>query len=247
MNIYCFAGPNGSGKTTAASKFLENNLLNDLPFVNPDYFVEKIAQSVVGYETRNIIAAEYAERKRYELLEEEKSFIFETVLSTPRNLEFLKLAKSKGAIISTVYVLTRDKNKNIDRVAKRVKEGGHDVPEDKIKARYDRCLKLLPEVIDASDNVLLYDNSLENHTSIIFQKSDKSALVLSNNPTEDLFLNQILIKPLKEQYGYKFIYCDINQKKINIYSISDLKKFENEVLESSRHTRHNKEVDELTI
>lgn len=57
-----------------------------------------------------------------------EDFIFETVLSTDRNLNLLKKAKKQGYFIRCIYVLTKDPEINIIRVRSRTDDGGHDVP-----------------------------------------------------------------------------------------------------------------------
>ena len=80
-----------------------------------------------------------------------QEFCFETVLSTERNLKLLKRAKEKGYFIRCYYILTADSMINVWRVKARVESGGHDVPEEKVIARYDRALALVKDVIKACD------------------------------------------------------------------------------------------------
>ena len=88
-----------------------------------------------------------------------KSFAFETVFSTKDIPTFLKAAKQKGYKIVLHYILTERAEINIARVAKRVREGGHDVPREKIIERYDLTTAILPRLIDFADNAIVYDNS----------------------------------------------------------------------------------------
>jgi predicted ABC-type ATPase len=88
-----------------------------------------------------------------------QDFTFETVLSTDRNLKLLRKAKSKGYFIRCIYVLTSNAEVNVLRVESREAEGGHGVPEDKIRERYSKALKLIPELVDICDIVHIYDNT----------------------------------------------------------------------------------------
>ena len=87
---------------------------------------------------------------------------------------------------------------------KRVAQGGHDVPIDKIKARYDRCLSLIPKFVDSIDNMILYDNTDKILLTLI--KKDKNITVVSNNiEDKDWFLDKIL-EPLKRDgYDISFV------------------------------------------
>lgn len=104
-------------------------------------------------------AAQLAEKQRQQHVQSMSEFAFETVLSTPRNLNLLKDAKKKGYFIRCYYVLTADPGINVWRIKSRVESGGHDVPEEKIISRYDRALKLLKDLIPVCDICHIYDNS----------------------------------------------------------------------------------------
>ena len=148
MKLYCFAGPNGSGKSTLFSKIINDNKIN-VPFINADD-ISRLPDfvQVEDPDERNLLAAKYAERMRHQMIDRGEDFAFETVLSTPRNLELLKLAKEKGYEIVLFYVSTEDPNINVERVAKRVSQGGHDVPKDKIITRYHRAMDLFKDVLE---------------------------------------------------------------------------------------------------
>ena len=154
--IVVFAGPNGSGKST----FTE--LLRPLfDYINADEIKKSLRCG-------DLEAAKLAEAQREEHLAKGQNFCFETVLSTRRNLDLLKRAKQKGYFIRCYYVLTMNPLINVYRIKSRVLLGGHDVPKDKILARYKGCLGLMKEVIEVSDICHIYDNS--NQPIRIFKK-----------------------------------------------------------------------------
>jgi len=145
--ILVFAGPNGSGKSTITRMA---NIIE--PYINADDIKSSSHCS-------DIEAAQMADLMRNELVDKKQSFTFETVLSTDRNLKLLKRAKESGFFIRCIYVVTVDVNINVLRVKARKESGGHDVPTDKIRARYGKALKLIPELIDICDICHIYDNS----------------------------------------------------------------------------------------
>ncbi len=154
--IVVFAGPNGSGKST----FTE--LLRPLfDYINADEIKKNLRCG-------DLEAAKLAEAQREEHLAKGQNFCFETVLSTRRNLDLLKRAKQKGYFIRCYYVLTMNPLINVYRIKSRVLLGGHDVPKDKILARYKGSLELMKEVIEVSDICHIYDNS--NQPIRIFKK-----------------------------------------------------------------------------
>ena len=145
--IIVFAGPNGSGKSTVTkmAKILQ-------PYINADDI--KRATDCTDLE-----AAQLAEEMREYVLSVGKNFTFETVMSTLRNIDLLRRARERGYFIRCIYVLTSDVNINIHRVMRRFASGGHDVPAEKIRERYDRALKLIPELLGVCDICHIYDNT----------------------------------------------------------------------------------------
>lgn len=165
--IIVFAGPNGSGKSTVTkyAKVIS-------PYINAD----DIKKATL---CNDLEAAQKAEELRNKYLDEYKDFTFETVLSTRRNIDLLIKAKQNGYFIRCIYVITSSSDINVLRVKIRKSKGGHDVPEDKIRARYDRCLELIPELIQVCDVFHLYDNTKEPFR--IFKKRKKEYFFWENN------------------------------------------------------------------
>lgn len=106
-------------------------------------------------EVNSYFAAVIADFVRQKLLEARRSFTFETVMSSPDKIQLLRRAQSAELRTYLYFVATQDPLININRVANRVRLGGHDVPRDKIVARYARSLDLLFPAIRA----FLFDNS----------------------------------------------------------------------------------------
>lgn len=165
--IVVFAGPNGSGKSTVTDHCVIAG-----EYINADA-IQKYTQCSA------MDAAVEAERLRESALLSGIDFTFETVLSTERNLNLLQRAKQKGYFIRGYYVLTCTADINVVRVKARVALGGHDVPEDKIRQRYDRAMQLIPRFVDVCDVCSIYDNSGEVPTRI-FKKSKTDSIISEN-------------------------------------------------------------------
>lgn len=147
--VVVFAGPNGSGKSTVSDLVEKKGI-----YINAD-------DIKILLKCSDLDAANQAKSMRERCIKEHKEFTFETVLSTPINLDLLKQAKENDFFIRCYYVITTSSDFNVARVRNRVKNGGHDVPVDKIRARYDRALALVPELIPVCDICNIYDNTLE--------------------------------------------------------------------------------------
>ena len=155
------AGPNGSGKTTTTEQLLKNEWGADSLYINPD----NIAQEQYGdWNSADAVlkAAQTATGQRYECLSNGTDFVFETVFSSVEKMEFLRKAKEAGFFIRIFYVCTESPLININRIAQRYLNGGHEVPISKTISRYYSSLKNISEAIKIADRVYLYDNSTEN-------------------------------------------------------------------------------------
>ncbi len=154
--VVVFAGPNGSGKST----------ITRMAKVVGEYInADDIKATTL---CTDMEAALKAEQLREDMIAQKKDFTFETVLSTERNLLLLKKAKNSGFFVRGIYVLTIDPQINISRVNAREALGGHGVPKDKIISRYNRALKLIPELVDVCDILHIYDNTEDPYR--IFKK-----------------------------------------------------------------------------
>jgi len=149
--LVAIAGPNGAGKTTFYHAHLASA---GLRFVNADVLAAETAAE--PYE-----AARLADALRRALVAQRESFIFETVLSDPvgDKVAFLADAARRGYVVVLCYVGLSSPDQSAERVAMRVSQGGHDVPEDKLRSRFSRTLANLQTAIVQLLHVLIYDNS----------------------------------------------------------------------------------------
>ena len=166
------AGPNGSGKTTTTEQLLKNEWGADSLYINPD----NIAKDIYGdWNSAEAVlkAAQKATEQRYECLKNGTDFVFETVFSSAEKMDFIQKAKDAGFFIRIFYVCTESPLININRIAQRYLNGGHEVPISKTISRYYSSLKNISRAIKIADRVYLYDNSVENAAPrLILRTSD---------------------------------------------------------------------------
>lgn len=153
--LLVIAGPNGSGKTTLR-KWLEARGIALPNHIDPD----EIASGLDGDDAwRTRQAQRIADEQRALFLSQGRPFSFETVLSHPSKIAVLRQARAAGYLVILYFVGTADPLVNVGRVADRVAKGGHDVPEDRVRARYERAMRQLAEAAGVADRTYVFDNS----------------------------------------------------------------------------------------
>jgi predicted ABC-type ATPase len=159
--IIVFAGPNGSGKSTVSQAWEKVGL-----YINADDIKAMRRCS-------DIEAAEEAEHLRELCFSQRRSFTFETVLSTERNLDLLSRAKDAGFHIESVFVLTADPELNVFRVKSREMSGGHSVPPNKIRSRYTKALANISKLFVLSNVFRLVDNTAQPEILLVKDEAEQ--------------------------------------------------------------------------
>jgi predicted ABC-type ATPase len=167
--LIVLAGPNGAGKSTLFQTRVVETFKE--PFINADIIQRDELKDLDTHASYK--AAEIAARRRSEMLKSGKSFATETVFSHPSKLALITDAQAHGYMVIVMHVGVDHPNLAVARVACRFEEGGHDVPDDKIIARYHRGLPLIRQAVLCADRGLVYDTSQLNEPPrqmLIFSK-----------------------------------------------------------------------------
>jgi len=148
--LVALTGPNGAGKTTFYHAHLSPC---GLRFLNADVLAHEL-------DLEPYAAAQVATALRRELVQQRESFVFETVFSDPvgDKLAFLKDAAKAGCTVVLCFIGISGPDVSEERVAMRVSQGGHDVPTEKLVARFPRTLANLQAAIHALPHVWVFDN-----------------------------------------------------------------------------------------
>ena len=152
----------------------------------------------IAFEVQEIdsyLAARIIDFIRIKFIELKMSFTFETVMSHVSKVEFLQQAKAQGFRTYLYYVSTVDPEINISRVQYRVSQGGHDVPEDKIRTRYLRSMDLLLKAIDSSDRAYIFDNSSDGTQASFLGEIEKAEILKLNKNVQHFpkwFVDRVL-------------------------------------------------------
>lgn len=152
------AGPNGAGKSTLYETRIAPSFAG--PFINADIIQRDELHDpspAASYQ-----AAEIASSRRGDYLAQGRDFVTETVFSHPSKLDLIDAARTGGFTVIVMHVGVDAPDLSVARVRSRVEEGGHIVPEDKIRARYARGAPLIRSAILRADRGMVFDNSSLN-------------------------------------------------------------------------------------
>lgn len=173
--IYVIAGPNGAGKTTTALS-LDPNILKFYEFINADDIARALAP--LHPESMALTASKLMIKRLRELLDANKSFAFETTAAGTNYIKYLKEAKGKNYEINLIFLWLENPDLAVERVAKRVAQGGHHIPKETIRRRYRLGqINLIKYYLPIADHALILDNSYIESRNVIAEGS-KNRLII---------------------------------------------------------------------
>lgn len=177
------AGPNGAGKSTFAKMFLEANLIKK--FINADTIALGLSagtQSSIALQAGRLMISEI-----YQNIKRAESLVFETTLSGKNWIKLIKKAKDKNYNVKLHYVSIHSEELAVDRVNYRVQNGGHNIPEDVIRRRFNRSLEMFfSRYKQLVDEWYLYDNT-----------NTRAKIVAFNGGKNEIIVNPDYYKSLK--------------------------------------------------
>ena len=155
--IIVIAGPNGAGKTTFANQILAGDQ-SGFPFVNADIIARGLNPE--NPESEAFRAGRLMLQRIEELVESEESFALETALSGLAYSRSIPRWQGMGYRVELYFLSLPVADMAVERVANRVSEGGHAIPEDVIRRRFEGGLTNLHHIYKyLVDSWILYDNS----------------------------------------------------------------------------------------
>ncbi|MCK6480176.1 MAG: AAA family ATPase [Planctomycetes bacterium] len=156
--VVLIAGPDGAGKSTAAPRLLRDAFAVD-EFVNADAIARGL--SAFRPETVSFAAGRAMMERMRTLARERKSFAFETTLASRTFAPWLGRMRRSGYAAHLVFLSLPSEELALARVAARVRDGGHDVPEEVVRRRYKAGLRNLITLYSrAVDSWRVHDNSV---------------------------------------------------------------------------------------
>ena len=187
-NLYIIAGPNGAGKTTASYNLLPG-VLHCTNFVNADEIAHGL--SPFAPETVPVQAGRIMLERIEELLPQGVDFAIETTLATRSYVQLVRRAQALGYKVHLIFFFLENEEQAIQRVAQRVSNGGHDIPEDDIRRRFKRGIyNLIHLYMPICDSVLVYNNAHGDAILVSEQETANSdILVYEQEMWNQLMLN----------------------------------------------------------
>ncbi len=166
------AGPNGAGKTTTAMSFISSEMIDE--FLNADEIARGLAP--LHPESMSLTASKLM-LKRLKELDANKTFAFETTGAGTNYIKDLKEAQGKDYEVHFMFLWLPSPELAVKRVAKRVEQGGHHIPENTVRRRYYAGIKnLIIHYLPLVDRALILDNSVAGSTKIIAKKHARDDL-----------------------------------------------------------------------
>lgn len=162
--ITVLAGVNGAGKSSIAGAYIR---AAGGDYYNPDEFTRSILHSNPGLDPTEANALAWTRGK--ELLEhaiaEDTDFVFETTLGANTISKLLARAATEGMAVKIYFVGLASVEHHLRRVAARVANGGHDIPETKIRERWENSRLNLIRLLPHLSELMVWDNSAETDFS----------------------------------------------------------------------------------
>ncbi len=177
-NLYLIGGPNGAGKTTVAFEVFPQ-IIKSNEFVNADF----ISKGLSAFNTESVAmtAGRLMLRRLHDLRSWKKDFAFESTLASRSFVPFLKECKSEGYDITVMYIWIESPEIAVERVRKRVQEGGHSIPDAVVRRRFDRSVSNLVNLyIPLADKWKIYDNTYAEPRLIATKESGEPKVVLQH-------------------------------------------------------------------
>ena len=153
--IFMIAGPNGAGKTTSAMDLLPD-ILHCEEYVNADSIAAGL--SPFKPETMAFTAGRLMLERIHQLAKLKVDFAFETTAASKTFAPFLLNCKRNSYEVNLVYLWLESPELALERIAMRVANGGHDIPESVVRRRYKKSMNNIFQLyIPIVDNWALYD------------------------------------------------------------------------------------------
>jgi predicted ABC-type ATPase len=202
--FHLLAGPNGAGKSTLYRALVASrSISSQLEFVNADLYEQSHLQHIADLQKRSEAARDWADSRREALLNAKVGFVSETVFSHESKLALITQAQAMGFDVVLYVVSLDDPQRLLARVSQRVREGGHNVPAQRILERYPRTMANLKKAVRLADLAFVYDAAeVERgaHLLVAMCERERTTLLVAEPPSwvRTLLIDNILTGASKQ-------------------------------------------------
>ena len=178
--FHLLAGPNGAGKSTLYRALVASgSISSQLEFVNADLYEQSHLQNIADLQKRSEAARDWADSRREALLMSKTSLVSETVFSHESKLALITQAQAMGFNVVLYVVSLDDPQRLLARVNQRVREGGHNVPAQRILDRYPRTMANLKKAVRLADLAFVYEGAeVERGAHVLVAMCEKEHTIL---------------------------------------------------------------------
>lgn len=156
--LHIIAGPNGAGKSSFYEAILRHRI--DAEFVNAD----RLVHAAIGTHATTLeharLGQELAEARRNELMAAGLSLVTETTFSHVSKVEMVRAAQDRAYQVMLYHVSVDSADLAVARVGERYANGGHPVPEDRIRGRFARNRNYIRDAMHIAQAGWVFDNSV---------------------------------------------------------------------------------------
>ena len=218
--VIVIGGPNGAGKSTLARTLLPP----DVEFINADEIAKSLkAGSEEGAGNVDVAAGRLALQRMNQLASENRSFAVETTLSSRKLATRIHRLQADGYEFNLYDICVGSPELSVNRVADRVRMGGHNITEDVIRRRYARGIQNFFETYSKIANTwFMYDNNILGKAHIVAERHGIAELVvhdlkvwqtlnlqleeirqMEKSTSDSMYVADVADAPLDPKYTYK--------------------------------------------
>lgn len=196
--FWIVAGPNGAGKTTLVEKGMVQAIAgHELVTLNADVRTRELLAADPLIPDANRRAAIEIDSQVAACIEQRIDVLVETVLSSDKYLDDVERALALGYQVGMIYIGLASPADAVRRVALRHKQGGHDVPRDRVVSRWARSIVMLGRMADKVDRLFVFDNTRPEGPRLIAIKIARRITLLEAGHIPEI--DQVLTQTRQEE------------------------------------------------
>lgn len=157
--LYVFAGPNGSGKSTLIASLYKQGKLNGIRYVGAEVFARMYFQEIKPREKRLEESNQFIFKLSKDIMNKNDALVLETSIAKTTKLELVEMFKQRGYKIVSFFLSPTFNQINVERVERRVKEGGYKFSNEELHEQFERSNHNRYKLMELSDEFYELDTT----------------------------------------------------------------------------------------